>query len=73
MGKAKIRKTFVYSSDLGIITVKYILSVQNVDFGQSFYQVRRVLYRPWIVEAAAVNHPCSRERSFYWMGQIEGL
>jgi len=50
----KIAKPFVMPLDIEIKIVNYILSVQNLSFGLTVNQVRRVVFK--VVEAVGMNH-----------------
>jgi hypothetical protein len=59
MSQAKIGKPFVMHPNLEIQVVNYILRMQDIGFGLTVNQVRRVAYK--VVEAAGINHPFNRE------------
>jgi hypothetical protein len=50
----KIGKPFVIALDIEIRIVNYVLSMQDVGFGLTVNQVRRVVFK--VVEAAGMNH-----------------
>jgi hypothetical protein len=68
---AIIGKLFVMPPDMKIKIVNYILSMQDLGFGQIVNQVRHVAFKA--VEAAGVNHSFSwesRMAGWYWWDKL---
>jgi hypothetical protein len=67
-----LEKPFVTPPNLKIQVVNYILRMQDLGFGLTVNQVRRVTYNK-VVEAAGINHTFNRESQmagWYWWDKL---